>query len=100
MCSAGAITATKFAGILWAMIKHRRPYTPERLGNRELRRHRKQTALRGVPPKNLDIYSNLSMQSVFSKNRSDVAIHLESMGSDLHADRILRIGGSSECGNG
>ena len=46
--SGGAITATahKLARILWAMIKHRRPYDPARLGNPELRRYRKENALR------------------------------------------------------
>jgi hypothetical protein len=46
--SAGAITATahKLARILWSMIKHRTPYNPERLGNPELRRQRKENALR------------------------------------------------------
>lgn len=46
--SAGAITATahKLARILWAMIKHRRPFDPKRLGNPELRLLRKENALR------------------------------------------------------
>jgi len=46
--SGGAITATahKLARILWAMIKHRQPFDPARLGNPELRRHRKENALR------------------------------------------------------
>jgi transposase len=43
-----AITAAahKLARVLWAMIKHRRPYDPERLGNPELRRARKERSLR------------------------------------------------------
>ncbi len=46
--SAGAITATahKLARILWAMIKHRRPFDPARLGNPELRQQRRENALR------------------------------------------------------
>jgi transposase len=46
--SGGAITATahKLARILWAMIKHRRPFDPARFGNPELRRYRKENALR------------------------------------------------------
>jgi transposase len=46
--SAGAITATahKLARILWAMVKHRQPFDPARLGNPELRRQRKENALR------------------------------------------------------
>jgi len=46
--SGGAITATahKLARILWAMIKHRAPFDPTRFGNPELRRHRKENALR------------------------------------------------------
>jgi transposase len=43
-----AITAAahKLARVLWAMIKHRRPYNPERLDNPELRRARKESSLR------------------------------------------------------
>jgi hypothetical protein len=43
-----AITAAahKLARVLWAMIKYRRPYDPERLGNPELRRARKERFLR------------------------------------------------------
>jgi transposase len=38
--------AHKLARILWAMIKYRRPYDTERLGNPELRRARKELYLR------------------------------------------------------
>jgi transposase len=38
--------AHKLARILWAMIKYRHPYDPERLGNPELRRARKERYLR------------------------------------------------------
>jgi len=43
-----AITAAahKLSRVLWAMIKHRRPYDPQRLGNPELRRARKEHSLR------------------------------------------------------
>jgi transposase len=43
-----AITAAahKLARVLWAMIKYRRPYDPERLANPELRRARKERFLR------------------------------------------------------
>ena len=43
-----AVTAAahKLARILWAMVKHRRPYNPERLGNPELARARKERYLR------------------------------------------------------
>ena len=43
-----AITATahKLARVLYAMIKHRRPFDPQRLGNLALRRQRKENALR------------------------------------------------------
>jgi len=43
-----AITATahKLARVLYAMIKHRRPFDPSRLGNPQLRRQRKENALR------------------------------------------------------
>jgi len=43
-----AITATahKLARVLYAMVKHRRPFDPSRLGNPELRRQRKENALR------------------------------------------------------
>lgn len=43
-----AITATahKLARILYAMVKHRRPFDPQRLGNPALRRQRKENALR------------------------------------------------------
>lgn len=43
-----AITATahKLARVLYAMIKHRRPFDPSRLGNPALRRQRKENALR------------------------------------------------------
>jgi transposase len=43
-----AVTAAahKLARILWAMVKHRRPYDPERLGNPELARARKERYLR------------------------------------------------------
>jgi transposase len=43
-----AVTAAahKLARILWAMVKHRRPYNPERLGNHELARARKERYLR------------------------------------------------------
>lgn len=43
-----AITATahKLARVLYAMIKHRRPFDPARLGNPALRRQRKENALR------------------------------------------------------
>lgn len=34
--------APKLARILWAMVKHRRPYDPSRLGNPELARARKE----------------------------------------------------------
>jgi hypothetical protein len=34
------------ARILWAMVKHRRPYDPSRLGNPELARARKELYLR------------------------------------------------------
>ena len=46
--SGGAITATahKLARILWAMVKHRTPFDAARLGNPELRRQRKEYALR------------------------------------------------------
>lgn len=46
--SAGAITATahKLARIVWAMIKHRQPFDPARMGNPELRHQRKENALR------------------------------------------------------
>jgi len=38
--------AHKLARILWAMVKHRRPYDPSRLGNPELVRLRKERYLR------------------------------------------------------
>lgn len=43
-----AVTAAahKLARILWAMVKHRRPYNPQRLGNPELARARKERNLR------------------------------------------------------
>jgi transposase len=43
-----AVTAAahKLARILWAMVKHRRPYDPQRLGNPELARLRKERYLR------------------------------------------------------
>ena len=43
-----AVTAAahKLARILWAMVKHRRPYDPKRLGNPELARARKERYLR------------------------------------------------------
>ena len=43
-----AVTAAahKLARILWAMVKHRRPYDPQRLGNPELTRARKERYLR------------------------------------------------------
>jgi transposase len=43
-----AITAAahKLARVLYAMIKHRRPYDPDRLGNPDLRRARKERYLR------------------------------------------------------
>jgi transposase len=43
-----AVTAAahKLARILWAMVKHRRPYDPSRLGNPELARARKERYLR------------------------------------------------------
>jgi transposase len=43
-----AITATahKLARVLYAMVKHRRPFDPTRLGNPALRRQRKENALR------------------------------------------------------
>jgi len=43
-----AVTAAahKLARILWAMIKHRRPYEPSRLGNPELARATKEAYLR------------------------------------------------------
>jgi transposase len=43
-----AVTAAahKLARILWAMVKHRRPYNPNRLGNPELARARKERYLR------------------------------------------------------
>ena len=43
-----AVTAAahKLARILWAMVKHRRPYDPSRLGNPELARVRKERYLR------------------------------------------------------
>ena len=43
-----AVTAAahKLARILWAMVKHRRPYDPTRLGNPELARARKERYLR------------------------------------------------------
>jgi transposase len=43
-----AITATahKIARVLYAMIKHRRPFDPAKLGNPELRRRRKERSLR------------------------------------------------------
>jgi hypothetical protein len=43
-----AITATahKLARVLYAMIKHRRPFDPQRLANPALRRQRKENALR------------------------------------------------------
>jgi transposase len=43
-----AVTAAahKLARILWAMVKHRHPYNPERLGNPELARARKERYLR------------------------------------------------------
>jgi hypothetical protein len=39
-----AVTAAthKLARIQWAMVKHRRPYDPQRLGNPELARIRKE----------------------------------------------------------
>jgi hypothetical protein len=42
-----AVTAAahKLARILWAMVKHRRPYDPSRLGNPELARARKERYL-------------------------------------------------------
>ena len=47
----GALTKKRFpfsklARVLWAMIKHRRPYQPARLGNPDLRRARKERFLR------------------------------------------------------
>ena len=46
--SPAAITATahKLARVLYAMIKHRTPFDPTRLGNPPLRRQRKENALR------------------------------------------------------
>lgn len=43
-----AVTAAahKLARILWAMVKHRRPYDPQRLGNPEMARARKERYLR------------------------------------------------------
>lgn len=43
-----AVTAAahKLARILWAMVKYRRAYNPERLGNPELARARKERYLR------------------------------------------------------
>jgi hypothetical protein len=43
-----AVTAAahKLARILWAMVKHRRPYDPARLGNPELAQARKERYLR------------------------------------------------------
>lgn len=43
-----AVTAAahKLARILWAMVKHRRPYDPQRLGNPDLARARKERYLR------------------------------------------------------
>ena len=43
-----AVTAAahKLARILWAMVKNRRPYNPQRLGNPELARARKERYLR------------------------------------------------------
>ena len=40
------LPAAKLARILWAMVKHRRPYDPSRLGNPELARLRKERYLR------------------------------------------------------
>jgi len=43
-----AITATahKIARVLYAMVKHRRPFDPAKLGNPEIRRRRKERSLR------------------------------------------------------
>ena len=43
-----AVTAAahKLARILWAMVKHRRPYDPARLSNPELAQARKERYLR------------------------------------------------------
>jgi|GEM_PF-5534081 len=40
------LPAYKLARILWAMLEHRRPYDPKRLGNSELARARKERYLR------------------------------------------------------
>ena len=44
--AATTAAAHKLARILYAMVKHRRPYDPDRLGNPELRRARKERFLR------------------------------------------------------